>query len=270
MKVSFHLVKHAEHQRLWGAALRRGMERHGIKTTAGRYDSVSNCDLAVVWTWRQLRLIKEMWDSGRHVLVMERGHLQPRREWLSLGFDGLAGRGLYARPADNGERFEQHYGAMLKPWGHQGGSHLLLVGQVPGDAALHGLDMEKWAQQVTDDALSRGYSVIYRPHPKVIMRDRFCPVGALYSPRPLEVDLAEALSVVTWSSTTAVEAVLAGIPVVAMDEGSMAWPIAGHNLDQLDRRHDRFEWCNEMAWKQWSLEEVESGVAWDHLRSVIQ
>lgn len=271
MKVSLHLVARSFHQMMWGRALAEGFALHGVKVDEGKLNVASNADLAVVWTWRQLDLIEEMRSTGRRVLVMERGHLQPRRGWLSLGLDGLAGRGIYPPCADSGERFERNFGNMVKPW-RSGGNYVLLIGQVPGDAALHGLHMEPWAQSVTDTLTERGHRVVWRPHPKVVAKglSDFCPAGAEKSSRNLDDDLANARMVVVWSSTTAVEAVLAGVPTIAMDEGSIAWPVTGHDLVSGAPTPDRTEWLHALAWKQWNIGEVRSGLAWDHIAPLLQ
>ena len=57
-----------------------------------------------------------------------------------------------------------------------------------------------------------------------------------------------------------------GIPVVAMDPGSMAWGVARHDVTMDFYMPDRRQWLYDLAYKQWTIEEVENGNAWEHLK----
>ena len=74
--------------------------------------------------------------------------------------------------------------------------------------------------------------------------------------------------VVTLNSNSGVDAALAGVPVIAFDEGSMAWPVAGHKPQDAIHppRPDRLRWAAELAWCQWTDREFETGECWEHLR----
>jgi hypothetical protein len=82
---------------------------------------------------------------------------------------------------------------------------------------------------------------------------------------PLERALENAHLVVTVNSNCGVLAAVAGVPVVATDEGAMCWPVAGHYLSDPPQRPDRGAWCDQLAWAQWTLEEIRAGEAWEHL-----
>jgi hypothetical protein len=207
-----------------------------------------------------------MLKSGRCVIVLERGFTQPRREWFSLALNGLNGRGLFPPSDGDGSRWNRHFAHNLQPWRQEEGNYALLIGQVPGDAALHGLDIVAWAQRTTTKLVELGHRVVYRPHPKYLTP---CPKGAEYSDGTLVEDLAGASRVVTYNSTTAVEAVLAGVPAVTLDIGSIAYPVASHELEAPLVRPDRTRWCNDLAWRQWSLAELEDGTAWAHIRPTV-
>ena len=75
--------------------------------------------------------------------------------------------------------------------------------------------------------------------------------------------------VVTFNSNTGVEGVLAGVPTVTMDEGAMAYPVTGHKLVDIVTP-DRMAWAYALAWKQWRMEEMFSGVCWDVVSGVSQ
>lgn len=256
-------VNHALHQMEHGQALKSGLERHGWQAEFVPANEPRPGDLVSIWGFKQPGVIEAARKAGTPVLVMERGHVQPRMIYTSMGFDGLAGRGRYPAIEDGGVRWQNHFGKLMQPWS-QDGRVALVCGQVKGDAALYGVNFEKWAQEVTDALLRQGAWVVYRPHPLMLRHDqRWCPQGAEFSTHPLETDLARAAVCVTFNSTSGVEAALAGVPVIACDEGSMVRAVAVHDIAQPVIRPDRSAWAHRLAWCQWRLEEIADGTAWE-------
>jgi hypothetical protein len=238
-------------------ALIQGAARRGIVATRGRPGQHMAARTVACWGWRAGKMYR---DRGANVLVMERGYLGDRFAWTSLGWNGLNGRARFPMLSDP-SRFEQHFGAALKSWKH-GGDYVLLIGQVPGDASLGGTDLSRWYRS-TAAAAARAYGlpVAFRDHPKALERGiRQIVPGATGLGGDLDSALAGAAVAMTFNSNTAVEAVLAGCPAVTLDRGSMAWPVAGHAVDELVRP-DREAWAARLAWCQWSMAEIRSGEA---------
>lgn len=259
MKVVLH-VNNAAHQREHCAAMESGLKRHGIDVSYAPYNSPRACDVAVVWGWRQTAVIK----AGAPLLVMERGHVQPRMEYTSVGWGGLGRRATYAKAADGGERWDRLFGHHMQDWRPEG-EFVVVCGQVPGDAAIHGLDLQDWASRMVREAREAfGRPVLFRPHPLCVRRAQmWCPDGAEMSIAPLADDLARAFRFVTYNSTVGVETVLGGVPTITMDEGAMAWPVAAHGFEMAPYRPDRMAWSHDLAWTNFSLDEISSGFAWE-------
>lgn len=220
----------------------------------------------VFWGWHEPALFERLRANGQHALIIERGFLQPRRGWASLAFDGLNRRGRFAGAADQGQRFAHYFGHQLAPWQAHSSDRVLLIGQVPGDISLDGIDVTEWAADRAARLAALGKQVVYRPHP---LKSTPCPAEAEPSRHDLATELATAGQVVTYSSTTGVESVLAGVPVVVEGPGSMAWPMASHALEAPAVRPDRHVWCRDLAWKQWQQGELADGRAWDHVRHAV-
>lgn len=251
MKAVLHLTE-APHQRRFGKAIKAGLERHGWTVETGSYDLPRPCDLAVTWGVRQRQLFGQPW----RVLVGEAGYVGDRLHWTSLGFDGLNGRADFAVNGVDGTRWNEHFAEFMQPWRSPSwGDYALVLGQVPGDASVQGVDLSSWYEQVKNEIEAQlGGPVRFRPHP--MHRE---------TGRSLGEDLADALFAVTWNSNSGVDAVLAGVPTIAFDRGSMVWDVTAHEIGPL-KMPSRVVWANRLAWCQWSPEEVENGDAWDHLR----
>jgi hypothetical protein len=141
----------------------------------------------------------------------------------------------------------------MRPWRETpaaGRGLALVMGQVPGDQAIKGIAIDDWYRTAAEAYRMAGFETRFRAHPN----------GG--PARPLQADLDEAACVVTWSSNSAVDAVLAGVPTVAMDRGSMAYQVAGHELGTMPPMPDRMAWSHALAWKQWSMKEMAGGDCW--------
>lgn len=221
------------------------------------HDGAVTTHAVACWGWR---LGVQFRRAGHEVLVMERGYLGDRFSWTSLAWNGLNGRGIFApTPDDGGARFRQHH-AVLQPW-RQGPGYALIVGQVPGDASLQGVNLEPWYANMAGHARAAGLEPVFRQHPVAARRGfRQGPRGVRKLTGSLEDALAGAAQVITYNSNTGVDALVAGVPVVADNEGSMAWPLAGQQVGEF-HRPEREQWAYDLAWKQWSLDEIASGDA---------
>lgn len=80
--------------------------------------------------------------------------------------------------------------------------------------------------------------------------------------------LENAHAVVVWSSAAAINAVLAGVGIVAQGQ-SAALPMSG-SIDKIENlpRQDRTEWLGVLADNQWTLDEIARGITWSSIRSL--
>lgn len=257
----------ALHQASHAQAMAEGFAAHGRAVRIQASTVAAPTRVVCCWGWRVGQRMKA---AGHQVLVMERGYLGDRFAWTSLGWNGLNGyASVPACPDDGGARFDEHFGKLLQPW-NPAGEYVLLVGQVPGDASLRGRDMGPWyADAAARAAAAYGLPVRFRPHPMALVRGlgRQVP-GAPTLGGELRDAVAGAAVVVTYNSNTGVEAVLAGKPTVTEDQGAMAWPVAAHRIGDLAAEPDRKAWAEELAWRQFTIDEIRSGFALDIIGAV--
>lgn len=246
----------------WLDALSAGFARHGLSAETVDHRQPLDCDLAVFWAHKHDAVIEHQRARGCDYLVIERGYLGDRmRKWCSLGFNGLNGRADFVNrdvPADRGKQWRH----LLKPF--RFGSQTLVMGQVPGDRAVDGLDVASWADSAADEAAKRvSKPVRVRPHPVCAIRTRTAQTSG-----SLADDLASAHWVITYNSNSGVDAALEGVPVVTMDRGSMAWDVAAHEIEyRVASDSARQRWLDRLAYCQWTQQEIRNGCAWDHLQA---
>jgi hypothetical protein len=220
----------------WLAAMEGGLRKHGIQIVSGA------ADIEVVWSYNQDNIINPQIAAGRDVLVMELGYLGNRREVASCGFNGLNGRAWHPSGFGRGKQW-QH---LLKPT--HAGDYALIIGQCFGDRSVRGVDFTRWAQTTAEQI---DMPVYYRPHPVAPSKIH----GLRTHTGTLEDALNRAHKVITFNSNVGVDAVLNGCTVIAHDEGSMVF----------NPPTDRMAWLNEIAYCQWSMQELRDGTAWFYL-----
>ena len=195
---------------------------------------------------------------------METGFFGQRLDFVSLGCNGLNGRADFRNQDSIGDRWEKH-GVEVKPWKHDG-DYILICGQIQGDAAVQGLDLKSEYRIIAEylaDVTSR--PLLFRPHP--MSGGASTPKGIDVSTGLLADDLAGARTVVTLNSNSGVDAVLNGVQTITLNNGAMCREVSGHNLNAVEdnNKFDRTQWLDNLAYCQWTHDEIESGEAWDQL-----
>lgn len=264
MKAHLFLAN-GDHQHQHATWMTEGLKAHGVNVRTASSDDDVDCDFCVVWGYRQIPMFEKAKEAGTPVLVLERGHLQPRMQETSMGWNGLAGLGVRPECQDLGERFKSKFGHYLKPW-RRDGDYVLVMGQTNGDASLHGLNFRNWAQAVCDAYRGEGHRVVFRPHP---LADQYAhPTGVeVHQGLDLEQSFSGAKLCVTYTSTSAVEAVLAGIPTISCHDGSIARPVTAHGALADPIRPGRMMWAMRLAWCQFTIDEIRNGTAWQTMKT---
>lgn len=242
-------LNHTPHQAAHRAAVEAGMKRLG---------SPDLPRTVVCWGWRggRLHLAK-----GQTVIVLERGYIGDRFAYSSIGLNGLNGRAKFPpAPDDGGARFRS-FGVPIRDY-EDTGDHVLLVGQVHGDMSLQGRDMTPWYAQAAREAeRAYGLPVLFRQHPMEARKGiRRTVQGCQNHTGDLYDAMRHARTVVTYNSNTGVDSILYGRDTVVSDKGAMAYPVASHRMGEPSSR-SREKWAYDLAWKQWSLDEIRSGEA---------
>lgn len=250
------------HQKAWAQLMIAGLKKHGLLVQEIDASQPAQTDCVVTWGWR---IGKRYHAAGHKVLIAERGYVGDREYWTSLGWGGLNGRAEFPRSDDDGLRWHSLFGHLVKPW-KIGGEYALLCGQVPGDMSVEGMKLTPWYHQMCRELEARGQKVLFRQHP---MDRGLREVPAQVSSDSLAFDLNKAAFCLTYNSNTGVEAVLAGVPTIAFDQGSMAYEVSSHSFDDELIRPCRNDWMHQLAFCQWSPAEIENGLAWDQAARVL-
>lgn len=237
--------------------------------------------------------------NAKHIVYIEtpilgrtitKGNLYP---YYRVGLDGfLNAQGTFVTEIDSFRLMEQREALNLSDfpgWCDRPKGHILLLTQLPGDASLRGQDMSQWIMDTIAAIRAKSQSTIMvRLHPALSHKGQaellasLGPVllenhiNVLWNDgvkRTLQQDLNDARVCVTYTSGASVDAVLAGVPVIAMDQGCLAYPISGHWIEQIDSPPQATvprvrAWLDQLANSQWNVLEMREGLPWAQIAAM--
>lgn len=261
-----------------------------------------DCDLAVIFgSWKPREKGTHVTrgavaSSAKNFFVIEtpllmRSTSKENSHWR-VGLNGfLRGDAVWPRVDPSlGQQRMTKLGLAWQGWKNNRNGHIVVALQLPGDASMRGIDVNDWALRTVQNI--RGYTdkhIVVRSHPLTsergfeahaelarnillsgIQNIRFSD-GATKS---WQEDLEDAYCTVTYTSGLAVDSIYQGIPTVACDPGNFAWRVSTTELQDIvdvrkvDERTVN-EWLGNLAYCQWSLDEMRTGEAWQMLRSIL-
>jgi hypothetical protein len=209
----------------------------------------------LVWgqLWTALAVIPDALKQNRPFWHIDNGFYKSAggRE---TGYYRFAYRGMtpILLPEPDYTRADQIAPDAIKPW-RKSGRHILIAMPSVHYGRAIGIDTIPWMHRILRHV--RMYS------------DRPVIVRTKESREPLEAQVRDAWALVTHSSNTAVEAARLGIPVF-VEPTSAAAPVGNLRLDNLESPampDNRRQWFSSLLMQQFSLAEMQAGVAFKYL-----
>lgn len=238
-------------------------------------------------------------NSKKPFIVSESNPFRKYEGWVRFGWWSYKWSDANCNNKNVGDerwkKFQSATNIKIKDW-HSPGDNILIMGQKEGDSSLTTLyqkfdNFYDWVLDVISTV--RKYSdrpIVVRPHPKNefrnigrIKEEILCKnltnvhlsehrsKGGNQGGESLDKELSQSHCVITYNSLSGVEAVCAGIPTFALENGSMVWPISQKDLSTIENLNysiDIQDWKNKIAYTIWNKEEVLSGECWRHLKPV--
>jgi hypothetical protein len=194
----------------------------------------------------QARLEGRVWYYGDHAYFRRRVYFRITKNQWQHDMQGKA------HPA----RWER-LGVRIQPW-RKTGYKILLCPQSPRFFELHGMSHLQWVQDTTR-TLQR-----YTDRPIEI---RYKPGGS-QTEEQFRRSLHEVHAVVVYTSVAGAQAAIHGVPCFATHE-CVSKHFGTDDLKRIEnpvRPDDRERMAWLLADNQWTMEEIKSGLAWEHLR----
>jgi hypothetical protein len=211
-------------------------------------------------------------NAGKPIVYIDLGYFGRRTPSRFHGYHKIILNGRhpfeYHRMHAHGHDRADKLGVVIHPWRPQG-DHIVLCGMSERAAKVLGFKAEEWEReavrkmrQVTDRR------IIYRPKPS--WKDARPIEGTVWGDPtvPLFKVMEGAHSLVTYNSNAAIEALMWGFPVVAVE--GIASDLAQTdvmNVEQPRRDGDRRRLLNDLSYVQWTVAEMSAGLPWMHMRN---
>jgi hypothetical protein len=234
----------------WGRAFALGCG--GSQTTRNELQSGP---VALFGSPQRHALIDQAKAEGRTLYYGDHG-LFRRHQYYRIAKDRLqpSGEGLW--PED---RFSKLHWNRQPEWNREG-TAIVVCPNSREYMAWFGLDAKAWTVNVVSELAK------YTDRP-VIVRWK-----TQAQARPLYTDLHGAWLCVVFSSASAVEALAAGVPVCTLAPWASTAHMGIQDLSQVERpvypdMQARDQFLFNLAYSQWTLEEMARGVAWAHLNA---
>jgi len=252
MKIAIHANPGVKWQRRYADLFVRGFAKHGLSAEVTQSSGRErDCDVAVLFGpnyWKQVERANQPYLMVNRVLVSR--NARHVHDVVAISWDGFNGRGTFCVDGADAGRLHKFINpsADVAGWRKEG-EYLLLCGQADvGRCGRYGSTQEwyKYVENTTNE------QVLFRPHPN----------NGARVPLATHLHLARAAAVL--NSTVAIDALLAGVPVLSFDEGNPAHAIAGHTM--ADTQYpDRLKFLAYLAHCQYFCDEIENGYFWERL-----
>ena len=277
MHLIFYGSLHKRREKAICIALSEGAARHGDKiegrprsTYKGPVDMKADGAIAFgVKTGREFfdRHLKR----GQSTLLIDKGYVA-RASHYRIVADGTAETwfGLDNMPDDRWKAL----GIELRQRKRHGADRpIIIAGSSAKYHRFAGIkEPNAWAKKIVKDIHKSEpeRKIIYRPKPS--WHEAQDIKGAHFSraPQKLEEILPGAEYLITHGSAAAADAIIEGVRAICLGD-SIARPVSCHEIVRskavkFPAEKDRRAWAARLAYCQWTLEEMRSGEAWDHIR----
>ena len=242
--------------RVIAEAMCEGIGRCGDKPFMVDLRTPRQADAAVMYGWRYREVLKRY----RQFVYADLGYWN-RESFYRVSVNAWS-PDAYVKAGLSSERFDA-LGLRLKPWRSEG-DEIIVAGSTRKAATDHGLGYQEWEQKAIDRLQGCGKRIVYRPKPTDMEATKL--IGAEFDRRPISEAMRNAWAWVTHHSNSAIDALLAGVPVHCETGAAKAFSVPIEQIASPDLLPGRAQFLSDVAWLQWTLDEMRSGACWAHLK----
>lgn len=276
-----------------------GVARHGDAvhiTAASHYE---DCDVAVFFgSWKDRNVLhhnlkRSIVANAPNFVVLEtpligRGPVKEAMDdvWYRVGVNGfLSDSGLFhngaPKAADRWQQISDHFGIGLKDYRINDKGPVVVALQLPGDASLRGASIEQWCLATCKKIRKQTKRQITIRLPQLQRQwDQGPLIEAGRLPNVnfeqgtavnLVSTLSQAFCTVSYSSGFAIDSLINGCPAIATNSANFAYPLGLTSVSCISRMKlpCREQWIRDLAYCQWSQDELGDGAVWENLRPII-
>lgn len=210
------------------------------------------------------KIIFKCWEDGRDFYYMDSGYFGNEisgknpmgvKIWHRIVKNNIQHCDIINRPADRWNRL----GKKILPW-KKNGKKILIAAPDEKPCKFYNISLDKWLLDTVDKIK------LYTDRPIEIRQRSKLRIDRVQT-NTLETALNDdVFALVTFNSNAATESILLGIPAFVLAPVSAALPVSGRDLSSIENPFypsddQRFEWSCHLAYGQFHIQELQSGIA---------
>lgn len=243
--------------RLVADAMKQGIKRCGDSAViADHKGALPQADVAVSYGFKRHATLRKF----PQFVYADLGYWRRKTAYRVAANDWSAhhkmGRGM---PVDR----LQALGLDIKPW-RQDGREIVIAGSTRKASVDHGLGYMEWETRTARLLTGCGRPVMYRPKPTDPEKRPIPGIG--YDERSMKEAMVSAYAVVTHHSNVAIDALVAGVPVHCETGAAAAFSVPIEQIANAPLMSGREQFLADVAWLEWTPDEMRSGACWSYLR----
>jgi hypothetical protein len=251
------------------AAFKTAIEKHGHSCVLNDM----NADAAVIWSmlWSgRMKPNKQVWEHYRNknkpVIILEVGALDRNNLW-KIAVNSIDNTGYFG-PINNSNSRKNKLKLCEKPWRQS--QNIIVACQNSNSHLWNNMpNQEIWLNDTIDQIKKfTDRPIIIRPHPRFPVNIKRSDViiqnpqkiSNTYDSYDFTESLKSAWALINHNSNPGIISAMHGIPVF-VDKTSLAFSVGNISFSNINnpQMSDRTQWLNDIAYTEWSIEEIESG-----------
>ena len=282
-------------------------KHHNIELVLSYDTEFTECDLAVIYGSTKERSAQHH-VTKQNLLKVSKAHICIETpllgrtvksiadyDYYRIGINGfLYKQGIFHGELTDKTRLDllkENLGFSFTGWRPNPQGHILLLTQLPGDASLRDQNHAEWLIETIRQVRNlTDQKILVRMHPALSEKGR---VEFLNSMSPLllknysnvefndghsstlQEDLSNAKVCVSYTSGSSIDSILAGVPVIAIDQGNFAYDISSNLITDIENPRmashaEVTNWLNSLCNSQWSLKEMHQGLPQSQLMPEVE
>lgn len=252
-------------------AFKKGVLKLGHSFTENKHGDI-DVIWSILWKGRMLsnkKIYEYAKTNNKPIIVLEVGGLHRGHTW-KLGLNGI-NRDAYFGKLGNDNTRAKKLNLNLKEW-TTSGQNVLIACQhkLSGQWEYENQYIDYLNTTIKNIRKTTDRPIIIRPHPRYRLTNE---VSINYKnvlvQQPLKIKntyddydftLKNIFALFNYSSNPGIHAALQGIPVF-VSKTSLAWDVSNKNINQLNNLiyPERNQWLNDLAYTEWTTEEISTG-----------
>lgn len=217
-------------------------------------------------------------NKYKYNIIIEQGFLN-RKYYRSFGINGFAGLSKIKPINCPKDRFEK-LNIKIKDINVKNDGYILFCAQLPWDTQVQEIDYNKYINKLFITLKNiTNRKIVFRYHPLFKPRGKFNITLPYYVKKDENENLIDSLNdaycVISYNSTSLVDAIIEGKPIIALSKMSIIYDLATNDLNNINNlyipdKNKILQKMYDISYMQYTEKEYEDGTAIKYIKNLIK